>query len=246
MLSKMDHPSIWPREIVAISIAVFLLFFFFIWRLRFFVPDDLYIHARIALHLTATGHGWFNSGERVMVTSSPLWTVLLSTCIYLFGEHPLTIPLLNAVFVSLAWALASSILIISSGTQATARKRTLIYIAVFVTSVGLLAGTSVGQMETVLAICLFLAGITASLAGSQWDLTLFVLAALTRYEMVLGVLAFFVVALALRRLRARSVIRPRRSGSCNGIPPRSIPHGHSKFRPDESRGIQDRPYRDGG
>ena len=61
--------------------------------------DDAYIHLRIVRNFLQHGYAWFNPGERVMATSSPLWTALLA------GLHvSLRPPLLSLLEAVLLWA----------------------------------------------------------------------------------------------------------------------------------------------
>jgi hypothetical protein len=67
--------------------------FFIDWQLRLLAADDSYIHLRIARNLIASGHAYFNADERVMVTSSPLWTIILAISALVFRHIPPAIPL---------------------------------------------------------------------------------------------------------------------------------------------------------
>ncbi|HEY1580738.1 MAG TPA: hypothetical protein VGF82_27040 [Terracidiphilus sp.] len=205
MLSIPNWPAIRRREIFPIAALLVLLFLAVNWSLRAFAADDSYIGLRIASHLATTGHAWFNSGERVMAGSSPLWIVVVALCVRLFGESPLIFPVLNAVLLALVWALLSLILINSLKTT-DAKKRALIYVLALIVTIGLLGYASVGQMETALAICLLLAGVAAYCSGSQWALSFLVLAAFTRYEMVVACFIFLILSIVLRQLRPRAVI----------------------------------------
>src|ERR1700744_2109114 len=80
------------------------------YRLRILAADDSYIHLRIATHLMTTGHGYFNLGERVMVTSSPVWTVLLGVSALFFHGFPAALALEAA---SMGLACTMSFLMIS-------------------------------------------------------------------------------------------------------------------------------------
>ena len=53
----------------------------------FTIADDAYIHFRIAEHYALLGAPYFNTGEPVMSTSSPVWTIVLSV-IFLFHLRP--------------------------------------------------------------------------------------------------------------------------------------------------------------
>jgi hypothetical protein len=177
------------------------------WRLRLFVPDDAYIHIRIASHLANTGHGWFNLGERVMVTSSPLWTAVLAVFFTVFGERPWIIPVLNAFLLSVAWGLGSFDIIACLGPRSSGAKRVLAYSGTFLIVIALLGYCALSQMETVLAVCLMLGAITAFLVDSDWALALLVLAAFTRYEMVLSCAAFLIAMVLLRQLTFGACLR---------------------------------------
>ncbi len=80
------------------------------YRLRILASDDSYIHLRIATHLMTTGYGYFNLGERVMVTSSPVWTVLLGVSAWFFHGFPAALALEAA---SMGLACTMSYLMIS-------------------------------------------------------------------------------------------------------------------------------------
>jgi hypothetical protein len=72
------------------------------YRLRILAADDSYIHLRIATHLMTTGHGYFNLGEKVMVTSSPVWTLLLGLSAWLCHGFPAALAL-EAASMGLSW-----------------------------------------------------------------------------------------------------------------------------------------------
>src|SRR5580698_8233997 len=79
------------------------------YRLRILAADDSYIHLRIATHLMTTGHGYFNLGEKVMVTSSPVWTLLLGVSARLCHGFQAALPLEAA---SMGLACTMSLLLI--------------------------------------------------------------------------------------------------------------------------------------
>jgi len=72
--------------------AILFIMIFSIWgsiELRDYACDDAYIHLRIANNFAA-GHGpYYNKGEKVMATSSFVWTCLLALIIRI-GLDPLT------------------------------------------------------------------------------------------------------------------------------------------------------------
>jgi len=141
-----------------------------------------------------------------MATSSPLWTVVLAVLFASVGEQPIIVPALNACLLAAAWALCSAILLLSLPTFEKAWKRILMYLAVFALVLVSLGYTSVSQMETALAIDLFLGGVAAFIVDSDWALSLLVLAAFTRLEMAISCLIFLIVASFLHRIRLRGII----------------------------------------
>src|SRR5512133_1972289 len=82
-----------------------LLFASAIHRLFRLPYEDAFIHFRIARNLAETGQPYFNVGERVMGSSSPLWTVLLAAGLKLVGS-PGFVALLEAASVVAAAVLA--------------------------------------------------------------------------------------------------------------------------------------------
>jgi len=70
--------SSWPLFACSAPRRSRLLCLFCSIRLTGLAADDSFIHRRIALHLLQSGRADFNLNEHVMVTSSPLWTILLA------------------------------------------------------------------------------------------------------------------------------------------------------------------------
>jgi hypothetical protein len=65
--------------LLALLMGLTVLFFaLFVVRLPGVAADDSFIHRRIALNFQQTGKPYFNLDQRVMVTSSPLWTLVLA------------------------------------------------------------------------------------------------------------------------------------------------------------------------
>ena len=173
------------------------------YRLRILASDDSYIHLRIATHLMATGHGYFNLGERVMVTSSPVWTVLLGVSAWLFHGFPAALAL---EAVSMGLACTMSFLMISRNLHPDSLRTIVLSLippaAVFL----ILLQSTIQQMESALAVGLVLASIYLFEIGNIWRLSLFVLAGFTRYEYFAVLLLFAGVALVARRLQPMPAI----------------------------------------
>jgi hypothetical protein len=186
--------------------AVFLLSLLIGIRLRILAADDSYIHLRVAHHLLLTGHAFFNSGERVMVSSSPLWVLLLALSSSIMHGLPPAAPL---EALSMATACALSLLLAAEYARHLnlVRFPLTLYLAippilVFI----LLLQSSIQQMETPAAIALMLAGIYAFERQRSWWAPSLVLAAFTRYELFLLLFILSCAALATRRATWRAAL----------------------------------------
>ena len=63
--------------------------------------DDAFIHLRVAERLLDTGEPFYNPGERVMASSSPVWTLLLAGLFALLPREPSVVAGLNALLCGL-------------------------------------------------------------------------------------------------------------------------------------------------
>lgn len=166
-----------------VAVAVFALLFS-LWLhlcLRDMAFDDTWIHLRIARNLLSTGHAWFNTNERVMATSSPLWTLLMAALD--MPRWPVVLPVLEALLYWGSCVLASLVAFRSLPQLRTMLRVALTLTAGLVTAV-LLVSSSIGQMETPLAIALLLGAWLLALNGNGHALPLLALASLTRLELL--------------------------------------------------------------
>lgn len=200
-----DQRLIWAISWVAIALA-FATTYWVSCRLSVLAADDSYIHRRIAANLVHSGYAYFNVGERVMATSSPLWTALLAINeLLLPGTH--LIPLYEALGVGIA-CTAGLLLVRNSSPSAFIRfwsasiaslsSVSLIWI--------LLLRSSIEQMETPLAVALLLTGIYGLVTRRIWGASILVLAAFTRYEFFAAVLLFVAVASWKRDLQLKAIL----------------------------------------
>jgi hypothetical protein len=150
-------------------------------RLSGIAADDSFIHRRIALNYQHLGKPYFNPDQRVMVTSSPLWTVLLAAAGAVLPVAN-AVPWLELIFV-LMGATAAYLLaregLASRGLRALSFPA-LAFLYVFVADFP----SSMDQMETPCAVALMLAGTLGVLIRRNWGMPLLVLACFTRYECV--------------------------------------------------------------
>jgi len=200
--------SKYPRGrylLAALLVGAGLLCLFCSIRLTGLAADDSFIHRRIALHLLQSGRADFNQNEHVMVTSSPLWTILLAlTGVGLHATY--STPVMEVIFVLLG-ATAAFLLVCelasSESDSAPAEGPTLFLAALCFLFVVLGELPSlVDQMETACALSLILWGTVGLLRDRSWGMPLIVLACFTRYECVL----FFLLAAGWVTLRRRWTI----------------------------------------
>lgn len=150
-------------------------------RLSGIAADDSFIHRRIALNYQHLGRPYFNPDQRVMVTSSPLWTVLLAVAGVLPATNP--VPWLELSFVLVGATAAYSLVL--EGAECAGLPGlffpAVAFLCVCVTDLP----SSLDQMETPCAIALILAGSLGILRKKAWGMPLLVLACFARYECVL-------------------------------------------------------------
>jgi hypothetical protein len=173
-------------------------------RLRMLAADDSYIHLRIAHHLFQTGHAYFNLHERVMVSSSPVWTLLLAL-IGLVSSGDAGVVFLEAFATASACLLT---LLFASRYLSTlvlgpfARALSLFLAPTLIFF--LLLQSSIDQMETSLAIALLFAGCYAFEQQKVYWLALFALAGFTRYEYFAVAIVLTIIAIIQKRLSWRA------------------------------------------
>lgn len=143
--------------------------------------DDAYIHLRIARNLLHHGHAFFNPGEQVMATSSPLWTVLLA--LLHAPNHPAMLPVAEALLLWCCGVLAVCIGMDTVSSAVQGRRMAIVGAAGLLTTV-LVLTSSLGQMETPLAVALLLAAWWSARRDAGWTLPLLALAACTRLELL--------------------------------------------------------------
>jgi hypothetical protein len=166
--------------------------------------DDAFIQLRIVRNYAIFGQAFFNPQERVMATSSPLWTILLTT---LGVWHRLWIlSLIEGLLLILSGALAY---ILSEELYCATRRAEgnvdsgsnsvgplLSHASVGGCTMLLLLPSSIGQMETPLAIALLLGAMRSVFGRRIWVLPLLACAAITRLELVPLFAIVFIFALS--------------------------------------------------
>ena len=180
-------PAVLLLFLLAVSFSLHL-------RLVEYADDDAYIHMRIARNLWSAGEPYFNMGEAVMASTSPLW-VLISSPAAVGGElQPMLVAVINALLlplIAVVWSTVYSRVFEPSGRF----EHWIAGLLVFFTA----APSSVGLMETPCA--LLFAGISflGIFKGRWWGLPSGVAAVFVRPECAV----FCIAAVALKVLRRR-------------------------------------------
>ena len=172
-----------PRSSSSLTLTVVGLLAFSLYLHHHLVPyadDDAYIHMRVARHLWATGEPYFNKGESVMASTSPLWVILTAPASALGEFQPLAVALLNA-FVLVGAALSWALLYGQITQQRHSRESSIVALVIFFT----LVPSSIGLMETPLALLLVGWGLLGCVRGRVSGLPLLCASTFVRPECVL-------------------------------------------------------------
>ncbi len=196
----------WPPAGFLLVLPLSALIALLHWRLRGLMFDDAFIHLRIARNYALSGHAFFNDGERVMATSSPLWTIVLTTLG--MWHRVTTLSLLEGALLLTCGLLAYSL----SAKISFAKRRAPGRLDVGVNAVGsfafhvfvgactmlVLLPSSIGQMESTLAIAFLLGAMCSTLGKRIWAVPLLACATSTRLELVPLFAIVFIFALTAR------------------------------------------------
>jgi hypothetical protein len=161
--------------VVILGLAAFSLYLHY--HLLPYADDDAYIHMRVARNLWNAGAPYFNRTEAVMASTSPLWVLLTAPAAAFVDFQPLVVTFLNAlalVGAALSWALLYGQL-----TQSRhPREAVATVVVVFFT----LVPSSIGLMETPLALLLVGWGLLGIARGSILGVPLLCASAFARPE----------------------------------------------------------------
>ncbi len=165
------------------------------WTLRVYAMDDAYIHIRIADHLAQNGRPYYHLDEPLKASSSSVWTLLEAGVFTLFGATPDAVAPLNALILGLTCVVWVAAVRGITGRRdfATDFGTTLIVVsACFVSSVGL--------MESPLAMLLLGAALWQYQKGRAFAFVLLGLAVFVRLEAAVYLLVLWLANLAERRV----------------------------------------------
>jgi hypothetical protein len=179
----------------AIFIAITLLSIWLHLGLHRYAFDDAYIHFRVAEQFLEQGTPYYNSGEAVMASSSPAWTLLLSALFLVAGSSAGIVAILNGLIAALG---ALTFVALARELTAGELGKPLCW-AFALPYLSLIHFSSVGLMETALALLMLGLGALLYARRREEAFILLALAPCVRLEFALFFLLFFLHALLRRR-----------------------------------------------
>jgi len=205
-LASTNRSTRWSSWLFTIALAGLLIALHN--RLYQYAFDDAYIHFRVARNLLQTGNPYYNTGEMVKVSTSSGWTVFLAV---LFGiarlfkidnNLPVLVGTANALATLCGMLVYTKVMETLLKQRFSSSKKVLFQVPYL----ALLLPSSVGLMETPLALLLAGWGIYSLLQSRPAGFAVLGAAAYIRLELsgLLGLAGLFV---ALRRqIRLRDTI----------------------------------------
>ena len=170
--------------------------------------DDAYIHFRVARNLLTIGTPFYNLGEAVKVSTSSGWIILLTFVFYfvqLFQAQtiiPLIISIINAILTFTGMIVYTKIIrFLIQG-----RKTPLIEIMFQIIYVALIAPSSIGLMETPLAMLLAGLGIYLLLLSKREAFILLGCASYIRIELIVLIFLGGLLVVLQRNICAKDAI----------------------------------------
>ena len=158
--------------------------------------DDAYIHVRIAQNLLERGEPYFNAGEAVNASSSAGWTWVLALWFAVVGDRPATLGVLNALLAAAGAVVWVRLVVPTRGTRSP-----LIPVLAACGYVALVLESSVGCMESPLALLLVGIGLQLHAQRRAPALCVFAAASFVRPELVVLLAVFALHAVLVARSR---------------------------------------------
>lgn len=168
-------------------------------RLRIYAQDDAYIHFRIVRNWVEYGVPYYNPSERVMATSSVGWTIVLygiaqASRLFRIADLPTWTAVFNVTVTGLGALVYLSLLRRISATPL----RVFVLIFFVVTYLSQIIKTSLGLMETPLAILMTGLGLLGLMTGKPYSMIIFGVIPFFRLELVVVSGLAIVYALVVR------------------------------------------------
>jgi hypothetical protein len=196
----------WVPILINVSLLGFLIFVHI--RLYQYAFDDAFIHFRVVRNLVETGSPYYNAQEMLKVSTSSGWIVFLtvpygiSKLFNADNNFPLLISILNA------FILFCGLYIYTKITEELMRNRLSLASRIIfqISFIALLLPSSIGLMETPLALLVAGAGIYALLISKQCGFALLGFAACLRLELLLLLFLTILFEIYRRQFRLRNIL----------------------------------------
>jgi hypothetical protein len=157
--------------------------------------DDAYIHFRVAEQFLEQGAPYFNNGEAVMASSSPVWTILLCALFLTGGSSAGFVAIMNGL-ISLLGAL-TFVVLARELTEGELSRR--VCWAFALPYLSLIQFAAIGLMETPLALLALGLGALLYARRREEAFILLALVPFIRLELAVFFILFFLHALMRRR-----------------------------------------------
>lgn len=177
-------------------------------RLYQYAFDDAYIHFRVARNLFETGKPYFNANDALKVSTSSGWIIFLTTLFGVaktFGSEsyfPLLISITNALAMAVGLYVYTKIVGVLLQKQLTIPQK-LLFQTIFV---AMLLPSSIGLMETPLALLIAGLGIYLLLLSKPSGFALLGLAAYIRLELSILIALTCLIVLFNQQFRFHQII----------------------------------------
>ena len=165
----------------ALTILLLFVCLFTSIKLMPLAQDDAYIHFRISENFAKYFLPYFNVSEKVMSTSSFVWTSLLAVFAFFKLSLPITIAILNPILIVIGSSIWPRLL----SKLEENRKRSFLSYLFQIVYTGLLLPSALGLMETPLAFLLLGIGVLLISNNKPFGWIFFALAIFTRYEIAI-------------------------------------------------------------
>ena len=189
----------------ALSILKFILFGLILFvhlRLYVYAFDDAYIHFRVARNFVETGFPYYNVGEMLKVSTSSGWVVFLSVLFALAQRlgfeagFPLVVGVINAVISCASVVVYGHLVEQIAQIKLSTHVKTLFGVGF----IAILLPSSIGLMETPMAILLVGLGLGAVLQNRSQGFVFLASAVYFRLELILLVGGVFLWVMFSKRV----------------------------------------------
>lgn len=176
-----NHPTRGYGLLLFLSLLILTAFIIPIHLKLFpYVNDDAYIHIRIAQNFVKYGKPYFNPGEAINASSSPVWTIVLAFLFKYISDSPLAISILNSIITAIGLLIHTRLFYRLSGKS----KNPYLYLLFGVCYLSLILSVSIDLMETPFALLILGIALHLLLNKNKLCLILFGILIFVRFEFI--------------------------------------------------------------